>query len=103
MAEDAAGRIGRHVADEFDDVRIVGRRLGEGAFHAVDDGRERDVAAERVAALVVEFADGGADLIVGVGGDVLHQEVDEARVALQDAEDLQRAVGRGRPAGEERL
>ena len=33
-----------------------------------------------------------ADLFVFIRGDVFHEEVDDARVALQDAEDLQRAV-----------
>ena len=56
-------------------------------------GCERDVARDSVAALVVQFADGGADLVVGVAGDVLHQEVDQPRIALQDAEKLQGAVG----------
>ena len=56
-------------------------------------GASFDVAGERVAGLVVQAADGGADLVVGVGGDVLHEEVDEAGVALQDGEDLQGAVG----------
>ena len=71
----------------------AGGRLGEGAFHAVDHRLQGDVAGDGIAALVVQFADGGADLVVGVGGDVFHQEVHQARIALQDAEHLQGAVG----------
>ena len=62
-------------------------------------GCELDVAGQRFAGLIVQAADGGADLIVGVGGDVFHEEVDEARIALQDGEDLQGAVGRARGRG----
>ena len=68
-------------------------RLREGAFDAVDHRLERDIAGHGIAALVVQFADGGADLVVGIAGDVFHQEVDQAGIALQDAEKLQGAVG----------
>jgi hypothetical protein len=43
----------------------------------------------------MDDARGGADVGVGVGGDIFLDEVDEARFALQQAEQLQRAVGRG--------
>ena len=48
---------------------------------------------ERLAAAPVDVADGGADLGVGVGVDVLFEEVDQPAVALQDGE---RPGGRGR-------
>ena len=44
----------------------------------------------------MEFAHGGAHLIVRVLADVFHQEVHQAGIALQDAEELQGAI-RGRP------
>ena len=34
----------------------------------------------------------GADLVVGIRCNIFHQEVDPARIALQDAEYLERAV-----------
>ena len=84
-------------------IGVGGRRFGEGAFDAIDHGLERDVAGEGIAALVVQLADGGADLVVGVGGDVFHEEVHQAGIALQDSEDLQGAVrglgGRGGRSG----
>ncbi len=97
VAEDAAGdfAVGGDVAEELDGGGVGGVELGEGAFDGVDDGGEFEVAEEGFAGLAVEIADGGADLIVGVGGDVFHKEVDEAGVALEDAEDLERAVGGG--------
>ena len=90
----ARGRFGRHVADELDRRwdRCDGR-LGESALHAIDHRLQGDVARDRIAALVVEFAHRRADLVVGVGGDILHQEIDQARIALHDAENLQGAVG----------
>src|SRR6185369_6704545 len=42
----------------------------------------------------MQAADSGPDLIVGVRGDVFHQEVDKPRVALEDTQDLQGSVGR---------
>ena len=43
-------------------------------------------------AIVVNGAYGRADLIVRIRRDIFHQKVDPARIALQDAEDLQSAV-----------
>ena len=69
------------------------RRLGVGAFHAIDHRRQGHVAGQRLAALVVQAAHGRSHLVVGIGRDVFHDEVDQARIALQDGENLQRAVG----------
>src|SRR2546423_11849304 len=94
MTESAAGCAGGgDIAEELDDGGIARRGLGEGAFNAVDDGREGNIADEGIVRGGLHGADGGADLLVVVGGDVLHQEVDDAGVALQDAEDLQGPVG----------
>ncbi len=42
----------------------------------------------------MHVAHGRADLRVGVGGEVLHQEVDQPAVALQEREHLGRAMSR---------
>lgn len=97
MAQGGAGdlAVGRNVANELDAVRI-GRfgwvQLLVGAFDAVDYGSEGDVAGKAGSAIVMDGADGGANLIVGISGDVLHEEIDPAGVALQDTEDLKCAV-----------
>ena len=75
--------------------RIDGSEPGERALDPVDNRREVDVAGERFAALVMQAADCGADLVVGVCRDILHQEIDEPGIALEDGQDLQCAVGRG--------
>ena len=90
----ARGRRGRDVADEPDDVRVARGRLGGRAFDAVDHRLECDIAREGVAALVVKLADGRAHLVVGVRGDILHQEIHQAGIPLEDGQNLQRAVGR---------
>src|ERR1039457_3037619 len=93
VPEGSAGRrFGRNVAHEFHQVRVLPGRLGVRALHAVDDRGQRDVAGDGIAALIVKLAHRGADLVVGVGGDVLHQEVDQAGVTLQNAQNLERAV-----------
>src|ERR1022692_2457369 len=57
---------------------------------------EAEIAGEGVTRLVVQAAHGGADLIVVKRGDVFHEEVEEARVALEDGEELQGVGGVGR-------
>ena len=49
--------------------------------------------AQHRAAAVVHEPCGGADIGVGVAGDVFFDEVDQARVALEQAEKLERGVG----------
>jgi hypothetical protein len=50
------------------------------------------VTIEAGFAIAMDGAHCGTDLIIGVRADVLHQEIDPARVALQNAQDLQSAV-----------
>ena len=40
----------------------------------------------------MDVAYGGADLCVLVSGNILHEEIDEAALALQQGEDLDRAI-----------
>lgn len=40
----------------------------------------------------MEAANGRSDLIVGISGDVFHEEIDQARIALKDLQDLKRAI-----------
>src|SRR6266545_2789581 len=59
MPQRSPGRLaGGYVADKLDQVGVGGRRLGVGAFHAVDDRLRVHVPLERVAALVVQFPHG---------------------------------------------
>jgi len=63
-----------------------GRRV-ESAFHAVDYRTEADILQK----CFPGFDRGrlrhrGSDLVVGIGGDVFHQEVNETRIALQERE-----------------
>ncbi len=81
-AQAAVGRRGGDVADEADHRGVPGGRLGGGAFDAIDHRLQCDHASQGVAALAVMLAHGGADLVVGVSGDIFHQEVDQAALAL---------------------
>lgn len=85
--------IGRDVADELIGSAVAGG-FGVVAFDAIDHRFERDVSLESLAALTVDVADGGPDLVVRISGDIFHQKVDEAGVALQDREELQGSIGR---------
>ena len=62
----------------------------------VDDRLDRQVVVQRLAAAAMDVADGGADLGVGVGVDVLLEEVDQPAVALQDRQDPQVGARRRR-------
>lgn len=86
----AFGLGGRDVADEFDGGGVGGSGAGVSALDAIDDGLQAEIAGERIAGLVVEAAHGCADLVVVEGGDVFHEEVEEAGIALEDGEELQR-------------
>ena len=83
---------------------LIWEREGRPEGREVDHWLQADHASEGLAALAVDVANGSAHLVVGVGGDVLHQEVDQAAFALQNPEKLQSAVGgagnwRGRRGG----
>jgi putative phosphoribosyl transferase len=83
-----------HVAEQFYHSGVIGLDLRERALHAVNHGGEPQITPERFAALIVQIAHGRAHLVVRIGGNIFHQEIDEARVPLQDPQNLQGAVGR---------
>ena len=90
-----------HVADVLHERRIAVGRDGHAALDGVDHRGGREMADQNVARVLVHVAGGGADLIVRVRRDVLHEEIENPGVALQHSEKLQRAVrgfdfGRGR-------
>ncbi len=63
------------------------------------------MANQNFARVLVNITRRRADLIVGIGGDVFHEEVEDAGLALQEPEKLKRAVsrfdlGRGRFGGD---
>ena len=97
MAQRTAGHLAarRDIADQLDAAR-VGRLRGIYSlicpFDPVDHGRERHVPGQAGSAIVVNGAHRRADLIVRIGRDVFHQKIDPARIALQNANDLQSAV-----------
>src|SRR6266436_4578812 len=59
------GRLGWDVAYKFDQTGVLRGGLRIGTLYAVDYGSECDVAGDGIAALIVKFAHGGADLVVG--------------------------------------
>jgi len=102
MAESATfGLAGsRHVTDEFDERGVAGGRGDGAAFDGVNEGLRGEVAGQDFAGFGVDVAGGCADLLVGVGGDIFHEEIEDAPISLEDAEELERAIfgrdGRGR-------
>src|SRR5258708_286187 len=94
--EQGAGewRTARHVADQTNsrwiDVLCDARPL---AFLSSEDRFQDDIPSEHAAAAGVDIAHRGADLRIAVEGDVFHEEIDQASVALQECEHLNRAVG----------
>ena len=82
-----------HIAHEADGGRIeVLNDRDRFPFPAVEDRLEGDVAFEHAAAASVDVAHGGADLRVLVRRHILHEEIDEAAIALQQREHLHGAI-----------
>src|ERR1700744_2602394 len=89
-------RAADHVAGQADRARV--EAFGErdaAAFGFAAHRADREVLAQRRAAAVVDEARGRADIGVAIALDVFLDEIDEARVALQQTEQLQRGVRRG--------
>lgn len=97
MAQRSSGDLAgsRDISDQLDAIRVgglCGIELLISAFHSINNGGESDVACEAGFGIVMDGADRGADLIVRVGGDVFHKEVDPTRISLQDLKYLQGAI-----------
>src|SRR5581483_8267591 len=93
VTQRAAGGFaaGGNIADE---LHAVGVSFREGAFDAVDHGGELEITLHRLARVFLHVAHGGSDLLIGVGGNIFHQKIDQARVALKDGKNLDGSIGR---------
>ena len=84
----AEGGLAGDVAGEADAAGVEADGHGDGvAFGAGEGGLEDEVLLEDFAAAGVDDARGGADVGVGIGGDVFLEEVDEAAFALEEGEE----------------
>ncbi len=90
----AKRRAAAHVPGELERNRIGILEGHRGALALAPHGLDARVLGERFAAALVHDARGGADLGVREGGDVLLHEIDEAPVALEEREELERTVVR---------
>ncbi len=88
LADDITGQAHRARVEIFLQRETAAFRF---AAHRLDG----EMLAQHHAAAVVHEARGRADIAVGVIGDVFLDEIDETRVALQKAQQLQRADGAG--------
>ena len=104
VAEHAGeGRVAEHVAGEADSARVEG--IGERddrAFRLGADGREGERAAQRLAAAGVDGAGGGADLRVAEAGHLFFAEIDQAPLALQHGEQVERLLVARQAVGAQR-
>ncbi len=82
LADNIAGQANRAGVETF------GQRHAA-AFGFVAHRTDREMLAQRRAAAVVHEAGCGADVGVAIALDVFFDEIDEARVALQQAEQLE--------------
>ena len=96
MPEDAGARLTsrRHIADVPHQSGIFVRGVRHAAFYRVNDGSGRKVARQNIACMGVDIARGRAYLIVAVGVDIFHEEIQNAGIALQYSEKLKGAVFR---------
>jgi len=95
MTENAALRRGGATADHLDARRIDrGFERHRPALFIVDHRTQRHVAFDRLTRSGVHVAHRGADLRVGIRGQVLHEEVHEPSVALEEGEKLRGAMPR---------
>ena len=90
------------VADQANRGRVeIGGNRDPLFLGAADDGLDRQIIVQRLAAAPVYIADGGADLAIGVTVDLFLEEVDKSPIALKDRQNTQ--VGPGRGTREKRL
>ena len=106
FVDEGAGE-GRGAAEVAGEAELIGGVLGGdgdgGAFGFGAHRLDGEVIAEDGQASLVDDTGGGADLGISVGGDVLHEEVDEASFHLEDGEEADDfrfgAEGRGGRGG----
>lgn len=79
--DDVAGEADRGSVEAFGDCHAA-------AFGFRADRADREMFAQRRATAVMHEARGRADVGIGVAGDILFDEVDEAGVALEQPEQL---------------
>ena len=86
-------RLTRHVADQFDGCGIKTRLYRYGLILLrVHNRLQLHVMVECLPASLVDGANSGSKLSVGIGGDVLRQEIDKPPIALQQRKHLNRAI-----------
>ena len=78
----------------FTSAALPARSSHGAAFHRIDHRLRGEMAHQNLAGFDVDVAGGRADLFIGVGRNVFHEEVQNARVALQNSEQLEGAIFR---------
>ena len=90
------GRLADHVAGQAHRRGVeAGGQRDAAAFGLAAHRHDAEMLAQHLGAAFVHHARRGADLRVGVAAEVLADEVDQTRVALQQRQQLQRGVGAG--------
>ncbi len=90
------------IADVLYQPRIAIGRVRNASLDRVDDRSRREIPDQNVSRTLVHVTSGGADLVVRVRRDVLHEEVQNPGVPLQHSQKLQRSI-RGRKHGRGRF
>jgi hypothetical protein len=95
MPQHTARRLAarRDFSNELYFRRVQSFGFCERALHAIDHGLETEITTEGLARLRLNIAYGSANLVVGIAADVLHQKVDQTRIALENSENLNGSVG----------
>jgi len=92
------GKVAREArqprCDKLHQLRIA-RWGGDGAaFDRIDYRLRGEVPDENFTGFSVNVTGSRADLVIGVGGYILHEEIQNPRVALEHSEQLERSVFR---------
>ncbi len=97
MAQQAACRfsIRGNVAQQLSTIRV--RRFGGiellvSSLYAIQNRTQIDVPCERCTAVSMQVANRGADLVIGVTGDVFHKKIDQSGIPLENLKKLKGPV-----------